>query len=339
MIPLILSDVVLNTLFWRFVMTKKERVVSAINKMDVDYVPCGFSLHFPSCCNSGDAGVKAHVDFFKESEADIYKIMNENLVPTPGKGVHFPEAYKQVKSFDLKTPFIREQVDFTKKILDACDGEGFTMGTLHGICASALHPIEKSGVDYDTARQLQLDSLRADEAVTLDAFKRIADGMCSLVEGYKEAGVDSIYYAALGAEHRYLTAEEFEKWFKPFDLQIMKAIKDNGMYCFLHICKDGLDMDRYAGYGKYADVVNWGVYEAPYSLEDGRKLFEGCTIMGGLKNRSGVLVDGTDEEIKNEVHSVISSFGKKGFILGADCTLATEQDMHKLRTAVEACRS
>ena len=36
---------------------------------------------------------------------------------------------------------------------------------------------------------------------------------------------------------------------------------------------------------------------------------------------------------------VITSFGKTGLILGADCTLATEQDMHKLHTAIAACRS
>jgi len=80
------------------------------------------------------------------------------------------------------------------------------------------------------------------------------------------------------------------------------------------------------------------VYEVPYSLEDGKKLFANCTIMGGLKNRSGVLVTGSDSEIQNEVKSIIEGFGKKGFILGADCTLATEQDMHKLRVAVEAAR-
>jgi len=69
--------------------------------------------------------------------------------------------------------------------------------------------------------------------------------MCALVEGYKETGIDSIYYASLGAERSIFTDEEFDKWIKPFDLQIMKAIKDAGLYCFLHICKDDLNMDRY----------------------------------------------------------------------------------------------
>ena len=111
-----------------------------------------------------------------------------------------------------------------------------------------------------------------------------------------------------------------------------------GGYCFLHICKDQLNMERYKDYGAYADVVNWGVYEAPFSLEQGRTMFPGKAIMGGLANRSGVLVDGSEEEIKEEVRNMIKKFGRRGFILGADCTLATEQDLKKIRTAVEAAR-
>lgn len=319
-------------------MTKRDRVLRAIRKEPVDFVPSCFSLHFPKEKNSGEAGVRAHLDFFRDTGADIAKIMNENLVPSPGKGSSFPEAYADVRAFDRDTDFIVDQIDFTKRILDGLDDEYFTLGTLHGICASALHPIERSGIDYEKARVLQLLSLREAEGTTLSAFNRIADGLCSLVEGYKEAGIDAIYYAALGGEPRWFSDEEFDKWIKPFDLKIMKAIKEAGMYCFLHICKDGLNMQRYRDYASLSDVVNWGVYEVPFSLEEGRKLFPGCTIMGGLRNRSGVLVDGSAEEIREEVRSVINGFGRTGFILGADCTLATEQDMGRLRAAIEAAQ-
>ena len=319
-------------------MTKRDRVLRAIRKEPVDFVPSCFSLHFPKEKNSGEAGVRAHLDFFRDTGADIAKIMNENLVPSPGMGSSFPEAYADVRAFGRDTDFIVDQIDFTKRILDGLDDEYFTLGTLHGICASALHPIERSGIDYEKARDLQLLSLREAEGTTLSAFNRIADGLCGLVEGYKEAGVDAIYYAALGGEPRWFSDEEFDKWIKPFDLKIMKAIKEAGMYCFLHICKDGLNMQRYRDYASLSDVVNWGVYEVPFSLEEGRKLFPDCTIMGGLRNRSGVLVDGSAEEIREEVRSVINGFGRTGFILGADCTLATEQDMGRLRAAIEAAQ-
>lgn len=320
-------------------MTKKERVISAIKGQEVDAIPSGFSLHFPSDVAFGDEAVKAHLQFFKDTDTDILKIMNENLVPYMGE-IKTSEDYKMIKNISINDRFMQDQIELVKRILDGCDPEGFTMGTLHGITASAIHPLEKMGPDctYDVVRRMHSEFLKNNPKPVLEGMKRIADGMCQLAQKYIELGVDSVYYAALGGETRYFTDEQFAEWIEPFDQMIMGAIKEAGGYCFLHICKDQLNMERYRNYGTYADVVNWGVYEAPFSLEDGRRMFPGKTIMGGLPNRSGVLVDGTIDEIETAVKDVIASFGRTGFILGADCTLATEQDLKKLRAAVEAAR-
>lgn len=319
-------------------MNKKERVIAAIKHENVDYVPCGFSLHFPHDKAFGEAGVKSHLDFFRESDTDIIKIMNENLVPYVGVLNSAAEYDKAIRGYSMKSDFMQAQVDFVKAILDKADNSAFSLGTLHGITASSIHPIER-GMGYEKSREALCQYLRDDPAKMQSAMQRITDVMCDLARTYIELGVDGVYYAALGAERRYFTDEEFEKWIAPMDKQILSAIKEAGGYAFLHMCKDGLNMERYASYADLCDVANWGVYAAPYSLEDGRKLFKGKTIMGGLPDRHGVLVDGSDDEIKKAVKDVISSFGRTGLILGADCTLATEQDMHKLAVAISACRS
>ncbi|MCP4400950.1 MAG: hypothetical protein GY801_27085 [bacterium] len=51
------------------------------------------------------------------------------------------------------------------------------------------------------------------------------------------------------------------------------------------------------------------------------------------------MVDGTKEAIQDEVKNIISRFGKKNFILGADCTLPTDIPIENIRAAVEAARS
>ena len=302
-------------------MTKRERVIAAIEGKKV----------------------AAHLKFFKETDTDIVKVMNEHLVPYYGMIRTPKDYYELIPSFSRNTNIIEDQIEMTKKIMDGVDKDAFTMGTLHGMCASGIHPLEKmgEGYNYDQVRQMQVDFLRWDEKKMLDSMERIADGMCILAERYiKDAGVDSVYYAGLGAETRWYTDEEFAKWIKPFDLKIMKAIKDAGGYCFLHMCKSGLNMKRYdEDYAALADVVNWGVYEAPMTLADGKKQFPGKTILGGLENRSGVLVDGDEYDVRREVIKVVENFGREGFILGADCTLATEQDLKLVRAAVEQARS
>ena len=322
-------------------MTKKERVISAINGKDVDYVPSGFSLHFDKKIVFGDNEVKAHIDFFDKTDTDIVKIMNENLVPYMGE-INSADDYKMVKAVTLEDDFMKNQIELSKRILEKCDtNNSFTMATLHGVTASAIHPLERMSkkFTYDEVRIHLCKLLNENPKPVLDGMKRITEGMCKLATKYIELGIDSVYYAALGGERRFFTDEQFSEWIEPMDKQILSAIKDAGGYAFLHICKDGLDMNRYSGYSDYFDVVNWGVYETQYSLEQGRELFPNKTIMGGLRNRSGVLVDGTNDEVKEEVKNIITSYGKKGFILGADCTLATEQDLGKIYAAVEATRS
>jgi len=319
-------------------MTKRDRVIAAINGKTVDHVPCSFSLHFPKEKAFGEAGIKSHLDFFSETDTDILKIMNENLVPSCGSIITGDDYCNRIKPVTLHSPFMQEQIQFTKEILDKADPTAFSIGTLHGTTASCIHPLEKMGMPYGEARIFLVEMLRKKPKEGLAAMQRIVDGMCELAQGYIAAGLDGVYFASLGAEKRYFTDEEFAEWIAPLDMQIMQAVKDANGYCFLHMCKDGLEMERYRNYAPLADVVNWGVFEAPLSLEEGRRLFPGKTILGGLPNRSGVLVDGSDNQIKKAVKDIIKTFSGKGIIVGADCTLATEQDMHKLHVAVEACR-
>ena len=130
---------------------------------------------------------------------------------------------------------------------------------------------------------------------------------------------------------------EFERFIKPGDLQIMDAIRDAGGYVFLHICKDHLGMERYRDYADHFDVVNWGVYEVPFSLEAGRELWPGKTILGGLANRTGAITESAEAVIA-EAQKVVDEFDRKGIIIGADCTIATDQDRSIIKALSDACR-
>ncbi len=263
-------------------------------------------------------------------------LFNENLVPDVGE-IRTPEDWNKIPTYSMNDGFMKRQMEDVKRIMDQADPEAFSLGTLHGICASAIHPIE-ARYGYEAVRELFCTHIRENKQPVLEAFKRITDGMCQLAAAYKEMGLDGIYYAALGGERHYFTDEEFAEMIEPFDKQILKASKEAGNYNFLHMCKNNLNMQRYASYNDLADVVNWGVYETDFSLEQGRKLFPGTTVMGGLANRSGVMVDGTIEELKEASKQVIRDYGKTAFILGADCTLPTEIPYERIRAIAEAAR-
>lgn len=315
-------------------MNKKERVLAAVRKQPVDHVPACFSLHFPKELASGEAAVKAHLDFYRETDVDVLKIMNENLVPPIGE-MNGPEDWKKIPAYTRRSPFMVRQLDMIQRILDGAGDNVYALATIHGVCASAIHPVE-ARYGYVPVRKMMVQHLRENKTVVLDAFRRIADGMSDLAAACIEAGCSGIYYAALGGEKHFYTDEEFHEAIEPFDRQILRAVREAGGDIFLHICKENLEMSRYQGYQDLCDVVNWGVYEVPYSIAEGKKLFPGAAIMGGLQNRSGVLVDGTEEDLKREVQKVIREVGTTGFILGADCTLPTEIPYQRIMAAAHA---
>lgn len=318
-------------------MDKKQRVLEAIKGGTPDYVPTCFSLHFKKEKAFGAQGIVSHLEFFKKTNTDIFKIMNENLLPYVGQ-IKKPDDWEKVATPELTDIFIKAQLDMTKRILDGCDEKAFFVGTLHGTVASAIHPIEDI-YGYEPVRDMFCTHLRENPVPLSDAFKRISEGMCRLSEKYIEIGIDGIYYAALGGESYYFTDEEFEKYIAPNDKLILKAAKDSGGHNFLHMCKDKLNLERYVSYGELCDVVNWGVYEDNISLDEGKKLFPDSVIMGGLENRGGVFINGSDEELVEEVRKIIKAQGKEKFILGADCTLATETDYNRIRLITETARS
>lgn len=317
-------------------MTKKERVISAIKMKEVDHVPSCFSLHFDEHEAYGEKGVRSHIDFFKKTDTDILKIMNENLVPNMGE-IKVPSDWGKFNSISLNDDFIQNQLDFTKRILDKTENveEIFTVGTMHGIVTSAIHPIEKK-YGYEKSRKILCKHLREGKDYLLDVFKKIEEGMNLLSEAYLSLGLDGVYYASLGGEKYYFDDKEFKNYVAPFEKNILKNIKNNNGYTILHICKDDLNIKRYSSFVEYSDIINWGVYEGGVSLEKGKKIFGDVAIMGGLKNRSGVLVEGSEKDIKKEVKNIINSFGEKGFILGADCTLPTDISYEKIASAVKA---
>lgn len=315
-------------------MNKKERVLASIQGRKVDRVPVGFWLHFANDLHHGKASVDAHIDFFKKTDTDIVKIMNENLIPSTQKITNATD-WKRIQPIKMTDSFVVDQLDIIKRVIDAIGDEAVCLTTIHGTVASAFHA-RGGGDGYETLRSMLSTHLREEPQIVSDAFRIISEGLAELTEACLNAGAHGIYYAALGGETELFTDNEFEKYIRPNDLMILDAAKKESAIKYLHICKEKVNLERYNGYNP--DIVNWAVHENNLSLQKGRELFPNSALMGGLDDRSGVLVSGTTEEIEQEVFSILEQTGTHKFILGADCTLPTEIAYERIIAAVEASK-
>lgn len=100
-------------------MTKRERVLAALNNQPVDRPPVGFWFHFPSSQALGEACVNAHLDYYNNVDVDIVKLMCDGYFDYPNPTA---KAAKKAKDwYDLKplgpdSPFVREQVERAKAV-------------------------------------------------------------------------------------------------------------------------------------------------------------------------------------------------------------------------------
>ena len=303
-------------------MNKLERVRAALKEEPVDRVPASFWFHFPRQFAHGEASVKAHLDFYRESSIDFLKVMNEHPYQA-NVTIKTPADWRQVRPAPLSSPFYQAQLDELKQIVDALQGECLIVTTIFGPFGEGNHTTDK----------LVTEHLKADPESVSQGLAAIAESLAVFaVACIEEGGASGIYYSAQGGEAERFSEEEFLRYLKPHDLTVLNAIQDQGEFNLLHVCKDNIRLPLYADYPSHA--VNWAATKNNLNLTEGRALFQ-RPVIGGLGDR-GVIVSGSPAEIQGAVRNVIEDFGPTGLMIGADCTLPTDIDVANIRLAVEA---
>lgn len=302
-------------------MNKIERVRAALAGGSVDRVPAGFWFHFTPDKAHGEASVKAHLDYFRESDVDFLKVMNEHPYRSD-TNIQAPADWRHVRPAPLSAPFFQEQLDEIKRIADALGDECLIITTLFNPFSSGNHAGDHKVTEH----------LKADPESVSQGLSAIADSLAEFALACVDAGAAGIYYSAQGGEADRFTEKEFARYIKPHDLTVLNAVKDHGEFHLLHICGSPIRFALYADYPSHA--VNWAVTKHNLGPMQARSLFR-RTLVGGMDDR-GIVVDGDPEAIRSAVHGVIADFGRKGFILGADCTFPTDIPVRNIRIAVEA---
>lgn len=315
-------------------MNKMQRLDAVLAGADADYVPSGFWLHFEEDKWFGKPAVDAHLEFYQQTDVDLLKIMNEYRYRMP-EPVARIEDWALWKPLSVRGGYYQGQLDLIKAISDRLGGTVPLFATIHGVYICAFHGGRRPECTFDHPHLLT-EHLRTDPAAVAPALEAVTDALIELSLASIEAGATGIYYSSIGGEKSRFDAETFEQHLKPHELRVLSAVKAAGAPLILHICKPDTRLSSYADYP--FDAVNWAVHESDHDLAAGRELF-GHTLLGGLDDRSGVLVEGSDAEIAAEVGGIVAAAGRNRFILGADCTLPTEISPRRIRTAVEAARA
>jgi uroporphyrinogen decarboxylase len=317
-------------------MTKKEWVLKAFNCEDVDHVPMGFWFHFvnvnatvadtlrdPDFLRQNLAG---HERYIKEFSPDFVKIMTDGYFRHPladGKQILTSmEDLDCIKPIDENHPWIQNQIELARKV---CAMENGLLYIYNIFCPVTSLKILMLGAEATLFKsELLTQCLLKDPARVAKALEVLANSLALLVKNViTKGGADGIYYSVGNPDRARISDELYRRYMSPCDKIVLDAansVSDNNI---LHICGFEGNRNNLSDFTDYkAKVYNWAANVEGVSLEEGRKLFKGAAILGGYANNKGdILNAGTKEEIQNFAEKIVRGFGKKGLIVGADCTV------------------
>lgn len=316
-------------------MNKTERMKAVFENREPDRVPAGFWFHYPGEMPAEERA-QAHVDLCRKTGADIIKVMDDNFGRffTQGIQITKPSDWRKIRLPGKDCAHYRGMTELIGRILEKAGGEAMVFPTVWS-------PFKIASFTYLCAGgtdQQFMAHCREDPDSVLEGVKILADTLQKWTRDYLELGSSGIYYSGQFSEPQRFDGETWEKLVKPSDLAVLGVTKEFAeKYNIVHICGEvefGFQSSPrcYAGYP--GDLFNWDVHRTDLSLEAGRAVFQ-KPILGGLDNH-GVLIEGSLEEIRAETERIICSMGKRGFMLGADCTVPASIDWARLRAAVEA---
>ena len=321
-------------------MDKRTRVFNAMDKKPVDHVPVGFWYHFSGEQAYGEPCVQAHVDYVRDCDLDMLKIMCDGYFPYPvPEDIRTASDWKKLVPLTADHPFIAEQVERAKRLVSILGKE---MPVFYNVFAPF------SSIRFGAGEERVMNDIREDRLAVMHALDVIAQSNALLAEKLiTEAGCDGVYYCVQGGEVGRFTPEEYRSTIRPSDLYVLEHANRFSDYNILHCCGWAGAKNQMELWRDYpVKCVNWAVYVEKMPLEEGRFFFGDRACLGGFqslyregKTHAGLLHNRDEHDIKEFTRETIKSFGKRGLLLGADCTVNSNIEHDRIRWVVEAARS
>ncbi len=325
-------------------MNKRERVLSVLDGKPADRVPASFWFHFGGEQGKGETCIQAHLDFYRKNDLDFIKIMSDGLNYPLKVTVTCADDWFKVAPLPHDDPFYADSINRCRRINEALAGECCTFYNMFSPFnvvreRDVFTPEALSGRSWDAT---VMAHLHENEAALVHAMNVIGDDLAYLAKCViKEGGCDGIYQSVQGAERGRMSAEDYARIVTPTEMKIINAANSVSPYNILHMCSWAGNPNHLSYWKDYPTrVKNWGIGIEGVSLTQGKSLFLGSVLLGGMDNRKDhPLYKGTKDEIQAAVRAVLKEMEGFPFMLGADCTVPADIDQQHIRWVMEALRA
>ena len=148
----------------------------------------------------------------------------------------------------------------------------------------------------------------------------------------QDGGADGIYLSTQEIQDERITAELYQTYIEPSNIKVLEAANQVGGVNILHICGfQGASNDVTIFKDYPAQVFNWATHHEAVSLPQGQELFHGKAVLGGFENgKQSLLYGGSKAKLQEETKRLLDEAGRRGVLLGADCTVPDDFELERL---------
>ena len=317
-------------------MTKRERIRAVVEGREPDKLHYSFWTHLPGIDLDPERLAEETYKFYRTYDVDFIKTMNNGMYAIEDFGceIDYSEVLKGGVAHVVKTP-IHQAEDWYK--LSVCPVDKGSLARELKSLALLLEKTKQEDVPViftvfspiTTANKLSGGTLRqylADghgEAVH-HALKIITETTCQVAKRAIELGADGIFFAAQSSTYDYMTAEEYEEYGVPYDMEVLEAAKDGWMNT-IHAHGPNIMLELLKNYP--VDVFNWHAWET-YPAVDEASLVTGKCLMGGL-NRTDI-TQCNRNAIRHQIFECFKMMKGRGQILTPGCVIRYPLDTKML---------
>jgi uroporphyrinogen decarboxylase len=306
-------------------MTKIERVRAALAGRPVDRPPFTVWYHFGNQHAPAERTAEVHVEFFEHYDLDLLKLMNDYDYPMPAgmETMAAPSDLARLQPFDpMDTPF-GAQLRAVEIVAHSLRGKALFLDTVF----NAWNTLKRNLV-REAMPLLMAEHPRALEAALgVVNANLIRYAQASLARG--AAGI----FLSVPATAESLSLEQYERFMRPFDLQLLEAIRGTGECHVLHAHGERLYVDRLLDYPAHA--LSWADLNGGPSIADVRRR-TAMTLMTGLNHVT--FAEESAALVREQVGRALAVGGNTRFILAPGCSLPTYTYPPLVRAARAACR-
>lgn len=314
-------------------MTKRERLVAAIEGRRPDRTPVSFWRHFPEI--DGDPGLlaRAMIDFQRRFDLDLVKLMPSGMYGTEDYGceagdpdpvtgakrllaspVDGPEGWAALERPLPPGQGARGRELECLRLVRRALGPGVPV--LQTVFSPSTTAAKAAGRD----RWIAL--IRSDPDTAHRILTEMAGSERVFAAACLDAGADGVFFATQLAGDGLLTPEEYSAFGLPYDLVALEPLRGRAHLSIAHLHgeKPLFDLARFYS----LPIVNWHDRRTSPDLTDGLTRMSSGAAAGGLDER-GVLLDGPVEQISQDVRGVLGGLrghnGGSRHILAPGCVL------------------